>query len=63
MLKFNEFKASIFEKISIRINDFLWHLHQKKINKMKKDGSMLSSSYKQKTTIVPLGQGDIDVLD
>ena len=27
VMKFNEFKASIFEKISDKINDILWKLH------------------------------------
>ena len=27
VMKFNEFKASIFEKISDKINDILWKIH------------------------------------
>ena len=27
LMKFNEFKASIFEKISDKINDILWKIH------------------------------------
>jgi|LauGreDrversion4_2_1035121.scaffolds.fasta_scaffold243182_1 hypothetical protein len=40
MMKFNEFKASISEKIAYKINDFLWKIHQRKINKMKQEGSL-----------------------
>jgi hypothetical protein len=37
MMKFNQFKASIFDKISAKVTDILWIWHKKKMAKEKEN--------------------------
>lgn len=58
MMKFHEFKASLFEKISSKFNEILWKMHQKKLTKMKQqEGSQMNSSYKRNEKMMLGGEG------
>jgi hypothetical protein len=44
MMKFGQIKASVQQRLSTKLNDILWTLHQKKIIKMKQDAAMSESN-------------------
>ena len=44
MMKFGQIKASISERISIKVNSILWAMHMKKIIKMKQDAALNESN-------------------
>ena len=44
MMKFGQIKTSILGRLSNKVNDILWTLHQKKIIKMRQDATMSESN-------------------
>ena len=44
MMKFGQIKASVQQRLSTKLNDILWTLHQKKIIKMKQDAAISESN-------------------
>jgi hypothetical protein len=39
MMKFNDFKATLLDNLSSKVNDILWKIHQRKLTMMKQDSS------------------------
>jgi len=39
MMKFNDFKATLLDNLSSKVNDILWKIHQRKLTLMKQDSS------------------------
>ena len=61
MMKFNQFKASIFDKISAKVTDILWIWHKKKMAKEKEN--QIPQKKKARITFDPNLVKDTECLD